>query len=309
MLKRGLATGVGAALSLSIALAHQRPNVAGTWVASTDAPQGIAAAPSPVLGPRFGITSQGDSLTLLRPTRDDTLAVTFKTDGTTSRYRIPGRLCEGDTFVLETMAWDGDALVLSVVGRIAAGSDTTTPLSVKRVMRLVGDTLVVEATITKAGATSPVATVYKRSSDALPAPKPTTSFKGPAATIAQAAWIAGSWSGLNGTVRVEERWTPAASGGMIGVGRTLRGASLGSFEFLCMAEREGTLVYAAMPDARFPATFFTLTSITADSATFENPAHDFPKLIRYTKLADGSLETTISAGGTSKPTTFILKKQ
>ena len=96
---------------------------------------------------------------------------------------------------------------------------------------------------------------------------------------------------------------------MIGVGRTLRGAALGSFEFLCIAERDGTLVYIAMPDARTPATFFTLTSITADSATFENPSHDFPKLIRYSKLADGSLQTTISAGGTSKPTSFRLKKQ
>jgi hypothetical protein len=287
----------------------QRPNLSGTWVASTDAPAGIAAAPSPTLGPRFALRMDGTSLTVTRPAREDTLAVTYALDGSRSSYRIPGRLCAGEAQVFETAAWEGSALALTVVGQLAAGAVKETTLSVKRVMRPVGDTLVVEATITKAGAPSQVATVYKKSTEALPAPKPAASFSGPAATIAQVEWIAGTWSGLNGSLTVEERWTPAASGGMIGVGRTLRGTSLSNFEFLCIAERQGTLVYVAMPDARTPATFFTLTNVTADSATFENPSHDFPKLIRYSRRADGSLETAISAGGTSKPTTFVLQRQ
>ena len=96
---------------------------------------------------------------------------------------------------------------------------------------------------------------------------------------------------------------------MLGVGRTLRGASMIEFEFVRIAEREGTLMYIAMPNARTPATEFTLTTITADSATFENPAHDFPKLVRYARLPDGSLQTTISGGPGTRETSVTLKRR
>ena len=309
MVKPAITLVFGATAALFFSASSQRPDVNGTWVASTDAPPGVAAAPSPVLGPRLGLRTEGDSITLTRPRGDDVLAVKYKLDGTPSTYRVPGRLCEGDAQVIETLKWEETALVLNLTGRVPAGGGPATSFNVRRVMRIVGDTLVVQGTMNQAGKVLDIATVYKRSPDAIPAPKPAAAFTGPAATIADAAWIGGVWSGPNGSVTVEERWTPAASGGMIGVGRTLRGAALASFEFLCIAERNGTLVYAAMPDARFPATFFTLTSFTPTSATFENPSHDFPKLIRYTKLADGSLETAISAGPTAKPTTFVLKRE
>lgn len=83
---------------------------------------------------------------------------------------------------------------------------------------------------------------------------------------------------------------------------------MSEFEFLCISERDGTLVYTAMPNAAAP-TDFTLTRIDAESATFENPAHDFPKMVRYAKRSDGSLEATISGGANQKPTTFVFKKQ
>lgn len=311
MVKRALATGLGIAVMTVTASSQQRPNLSGTWAASTDVAKDIAAAPSPTMGARFALLLNGDSLTLTRPTRDDTLAVTFKLDGTRSSYRIPGRLCDGDAEVMETATWENNALALTVVGRVPAGGGPTTALSVKRLMRMDGDTLVVEASITQAGVAKPVATVYKQSTETLapPKPAPAPAVKGIAATMADVAWIGGVWSGLNGTVTVEERWTPPASGGMIGVGRTLRGTALASFEFLCLAERSGSVVYHAMPDARFPATVFTLTAFTADSATFENPSHDFPKVIEYAKRADGALETSISGAPGSRVTTFVLQKQ
>jgi hypothetical protein len=37
-----------------------------------------------------------------------------------------------------------------------------------------------------------------------------------------------------------------------------------------------------------------LTAIDDSSATFENPSHDFPKMIRYALKPDGTLEATIS---------------
>ena len=123
--------------------------------------------------------------------------------------------------------------------------------------------------------------------------------------LTQLAWLAGTWSGGEGPVRFEERWTPAGGGVMLAVSRTLKGDRLVAFEFLRIVERDGSLVYIAQPNGR-PPTEFMMTAITTDSVTFENPAHDFPKKIRYTKRADGSLEATVSDGG-QKAETFVFK--
>lgn len=125
-------------------------------------------------------------------------------------------------------------------------------------------------------------------------------------TLAQLAWLAATWVGGDGPVTVEERWTPAAGGAMLAVSRTVKGDRMVAFEFLRIVERDGGLVYAAQPNGR-PPTEFTLTAITADSATFENPMHDFPKMIRYTRRSDGSLEARVSDGG-QKGETFVLKR-
>jgi hypothetical protein len=49
--------------------------------------------------------------------------------------------------------------------------------------------------------------------------------------------------------------------------------------------------------------------VTADSATFENPAHDFPRLIRYSRRPDGSLETAISGGPNQPAQSVVLRRQ
>jgi hypothetical protein len=126
------------------------------------------------------------------------------------------------------------------------------------------------------------------------------------ATIADVAWIAGSWT--SGTVStVEERWTPPAGGAMLGVSRTLRAARMTEFEFLRIVERDGRLVYIAQPNGKAP-TEFVLTNHDATSATFENPAHDFPKMIRYAKRADGGLEASISGGPGTRAMSWVFRR-
>ena len=127
------------------------------------------------------------------------------------------------------------------------------------------------------------------------------------ASIAQVAWLAGSWSGDAGTAKVEERWTPPAGGAMLAVSRTVKGDRMTAFEFLRIVEKDGGLVYVAQPGGR-PPTEFVLTALDVASATFENPAHDFPKRIRYAKRADGSLEATVS-DGKGKSETFVLRRE
>lgn len=128
----------------------------------------------------------------------------------------------------------------------------------------------------------------------------------PTGRIAQLSWLAGQWVGSTGS---EERWTTAASGSMLGVGRTLHKGEMVDFEFLCIVERGGTLVYQAMPGGRTPPTEFTLAAIEAAAVTFENPAHDFPKRIRYSLQPDGTLEAVTSGAPGSRSFTSLFKRQ
>lgn len=121
------------------------------------------------------------------------------------------------------------------------------------------------------------------------------------ASISQVTWLAGTWVGGNN----EERWTPAAGGAMLAVSRTIKGDQMVAFEFLRIVERDGTLIYIAQPDGR-PPTEFRLSTITANSATFENKAHDFPKVIAYAKKPDGTLEARVSDGN-QKGETFTFR--
>ncbi len=291
-------------------IAQQRTDFSGTWVATTEKPQGIDAAPSAILGPRLALRLEGETLTVTRPVREESIAVTFKLDASRTSFKVPGRMCEGDSESIETAAWEGSALALTGVGRIPPGGGPPSQGSVRRLLRLEGkDTLIVEGSMTQAGVTKAVASVYKRSTDSLPAPKLRDGIKGAAATIAQVSWISGMWVGTTqSNVQVEERWTPSASGSILGIGRRLRGTIMSSFEFLCICERDGSLVYTAMPDGRTTPTHFTLTSISADDATFENPTHDYPKVIRYILRSDGALETVIAGAGGQRSQSFVLKR-
>ena len=129
------------------------------------------------------------------------------------------------------------------------------------------------------------------------------------ARIDQLAWLGGNWLGTTDTAVFEERWMPPAGGTMLATARTLRSGVMRDFEFLCIVERSGGLVYQAMPGGRQPATDFVLTKIEGTSVTFENEQNSFPKMIRYTLTPDGTLEAVISGTEKQKPQTFRFKKQ
>jgi hypothetical protein len=128
------------------------------------------------------------------------------------------------------------------------------------------------------------------------------------ADLAQLAWLAGGWVSTDGGAKVEERWTPAEGGAMLGVSRTIKGGKLVAFEFLRIAEREGTVAYLAQPGGRYPPTVFPVTQIDGSSVTFGNPKHDFPKTIRYAKRPDGTLEASIAGTADQPKESWVFKR-
>ncbi len=310
MRQRAAAIVVMAVLAGSAVAARQRPDFSGTWVAAPDAaPAAPGRAAPQVFGPQFTIAHQEPALTVTRTINGSPATIRYVLDGSEVTSRMPGRLCEADSAAMWTARWDGPVVAISMIGAVPPNGKTV-KMDVTSALRLESpDTLRVEVTARAAGQTAPrtSATTYTRSSaSAAPAG---AAIKKAQATMAQVAWISGVWVGTMGTSSIEERWTPSAGGSMLAISRTLRDGLMSAFEFLCIVERDGGLVYTAMPNGRTPATDFTLTKIDDSSATFENPAHDYPKMIRYTKRPDGSLEAVISSEGGQKPQTYVFRRQ
>jgi hypothetical protein len=286
---------------------QDRPDFSGTWAAVPD-PAAPARAPL-AYGQQFTISHQGQRLTVTRTFTFGPATVVYTLDGSQATSRMPGRLCEADSGAIWTASWDGPAIAIALTGAVPPNGKPIA-MDVKSVLRLQGaDSLSVEMTSRVAGATEPrvTSTMYKRApaAPAVAGPAPAKAK----ASMSDVAWISGIWSGSSKTTTFEERWTPSAGGSMIGVSRTLRDGLMSAFEFLCIVERDGSLVYQAMPHGRMPATDFTLTKIDADSALFENPTHDFPTMIRYSRRPDGSLEAVVSGPGGQKPLTYVFKRQ
>ena len=135
----------------------------------------------------------------------------------------------------------------------------------------------------------------------------------PAASLDDLAWMAGSWieetpDDANGVRWTEEYWTVPRGGVMLGASRSGRGARLGEFEFLHLrVGGDGALAYIARPQGGAPVAFL-LAQHDAMSATFENPAHDYPQRIRYAR--DGDVMTaTISKIDGSKARSWVYKRR
>lgn len=134
---------------------------------------------------------------------------------------------------------------------------------------------------------------------------PSATPKTAAHTISELGWIAGDWqTAAGGRSQSEEHWTQPNAGTMFAISRTIAGTRTVEFEFLRIEERAGDIFYVAQPKGRCPGTDFKLTTLTGQSAVFENPQHDFPKRIIYRRNADGSLTASIDGGEGTKAMAF-----
>lgn len=98
------------------------------------------------------------------------------------------------------------------------------------------------------------------------------------------AWLTGAWARTDAPETTEEHWIEPKGGLMLGCGRTIARGKAIAFEFLRIEQRgDGKLYYVAQPSGRSPGAEFELTGARDGAWTFENPAHDFPRLIRYSR--------------------------
>jgi len=128
-------------------------------------------------------------------------------------------------------------------------------------------------------------------------------------TLADLAWLTGDWqTPPGGRAQIEEHWTKAAGGSMIGMGRTIAGEKTWEFEYLRIEQRADGIYYVAHPKGQCPGTDFKLTRASATEVVFENPQHDFPKRIIYRKDGDDGLAASIDGGEGTKSMSFTYRR-
>ena len=81
---------------------------------------------------------------------------------------------------------------------------------------------------------------------------------------------------------------------MLGLHRDVAQGKLSGFEFLRIEIGEGDAVYQAQPQGK-PAVPFRLVEMGATHAVFANPAHDYPRRLRYQRHGD-ALKATVDDG-------------
>ena len=129
---------------------------------------------------------------------------------------------------------------------------------------------------------------------------PALSFAQPS-SVDRLSWIAGCWElRVPGRV-VTEMWMPPAGGAMMGASRTISGNRAGAYEQLRIVARGDTLVYIALPSGQ-TLTEFKSTSVTDGAVRFENPTHDFPRVVAYAKAGADSIIARIEGPGPNNTT-------
>lgn len=93
-------------------------------------------------------------------------------------------------------------------------------------------------------------------------------------------WMAGCWEQKTDDRWVEECWTGARAGQMMGSSRTGKGDTLQFFEHIRMTTEGGEVNYCALPKGQAGGCF-KATKVTDSEVVFENEAHDYPQRIRY----------------------------
>ena len=130
----------------------------------------------------------------------------------------------------------------------------------------------------------------------------------PAVRVEDLGWMAGRWEMATEGRWTEEVWSPARAGLMLGYSRSGRDTGIREWEFLRLqADEDGIPVYWGSPGGR-PPVGFRLASSEGTSATFENPAHDYPQRIRY-ELRGQTMVATISAIDGSNARSWSYRRQ
>lgn len=121
--------------------------------------------------------------------------------------------------------------------------------------------------------------------------------------IAKAEWLIGSWENKSGFGDLSENWTKVNDSTFQGTSYFIKGKDTLHSETVELIQKGDALIYSPNVKGQngdLPVAF-KLTSATANTLVFENPAHDFPQKISYKMITKDSIVAEISGKQGGKP--------
>ena len=130
--------------------------------------------------------------------------------------------------------------------------------------------------------------------------------------IKKAEWLTGTWENKSQRGSTYETWTKLTAYELSGKSYMVKGADTVIFETIRLVEERDSLFYIPVvkdQNKGLPVRF-ALKSATDDALVFENPEHDFPQLISYTRIKNDSLVAEIygKKNGQERRVRFPMKK-
>lgn len=130
--------------------------------------------------------------------------------------------------------------------------------------------------------------------------------------IQQLSWLCGTWENKTAKGILYETWVPVSNTFYQGKSYMLHQKDTVVLETIQLTVRKGVLCYipAVTRQNKGQAVVFTLSSIDDSNVVFENPAHDFPQRISYTRITADSLIAEISGsrGGQKQTRQFMMRR-
>ncbi len=116
----------------------------------------------------------------------------------------------------------------------------------------------------------------------------------------EAEWLVGTWENKTSRGSIYESWKKIGSNELRGKSYILRDQDTVIFENIQIIKRNSILNYIPTANGQNndQPVAFPLKSNNGKTMVFENPAHDFPQIISYTRISVDSLFAEIS--GTDK---------
>lgn len=125
-------------------------------------------------------------------------------------------------------------------------------------------------------------------------------------------WLIGSWGHTSPEGTLAEKWTKANDSVYKGESFFIIGKDTVFAEYIDLIEANGKLTYTVSVKGQNneEPVPFEMTSSDENKTVFENPKHDFPNKITYTKINNDSLVAVISGMQKGKPATetFAMKR-
>jgi hypothetical protein len=121
-------------------------------------------------------------------------------------------------------------------------------------------------------------------------------------TLSDLAWFSGSWYGQGLGGDIEEHWTSARGGTMVGSFRLIAGGATKVVEYLMITEDSGRVVYRFKHFRKDFSTLekdrpleFTLMSVSEDACVFhsEVPDQHSPRRLTYRRIGSDTLAVLV----------------